>query len=115
MRSFYENFLQLLINTLCHVIQRGQIFQIVQIDAGVLPPLFSLIDLMKDPYPGHYYKEQLTKAPKPDFKKDFFFVEKVLSEKKIKGKKYFLVKYLYYPSKYNQFVPEENLKLGKKL
>ena len=59
--------------------------------------------------PGHYYKEQLTKAPKPDYQKDFFFVEKILGEKKVKGKKYYLVKYLYYPSKFNEYVPAENL------
>ncbi len=79
-------------------------------NASVYPPLFSLIDLMKDPVPGFYYKEQLTLAPKPDFKKDFFAVEKILKKVKRKNKVFFLVKYLFYPSKFNQFIPEENLK-----
>jgi AAA+ superfamily predicted ATPase len=65
---------------------------------------------MKDKVPGHFYKEQLTKAPKPDYQKDFFFIEKVLGQKKVKGKMYYLVKYLYYPSKFNEYVPEENFK-----
>ena len=79
-------------------------------DAGVLPPLYSLVDLMKDKVLGHYYKEQLTKAPTPNYQKDFFFVEKVLGQKSFKGKKYHLVKFLYYPSKFNEYVPEENIK-----
>ncbi len=65
---------------------------------------------MKDKVEGHFYRQQLTKAPTPDYKKDFFFVEKILSEKTVKGKKYFLVKFLFYPSKFNQYVPAENLK-----
>jgi hypothetical protein len=75
--------------------------------------LYTLIDLMKDKVPGHFYRQQLTKAPTPNYKKDFFFVEKILSEKTMKGQKYYLVKYLYYPSKFNQFVPEKNLKFEK--
>ena len=74
--------------------------------------MFSLIDLLKDPLPGHYYKEQLTLAPKPDYKNDFFAIEKVIKTMKRKKKKYYFVKYLYYPSKFNQFIPEENLKIG---
>ena len=66
---------------------------------------------MKDKVPGHYYREQLTPAPAPSAK-DYFFVEKILSEKTVKGHKYFLVKFLYYPSKFNEYVPSENLKRG---
>jgi len=80
------------------------------VDASIFPPLYSLIDLMKDKVPGHFYRQQLTQAPAPNYKKDFFSVEKILSEKTIKGQKYFLVKYLYYPSKFNQFVPAKNIK-----
>ncbi len=65
---------------------------------------------MKDKVPGHFYRQQLTKAPSPNYKKDFFFVEKVLSEKTLRGKKYFFVKFLYYPSKFNQYVSEDNFK-----
>ena len=65
---------------------------------------------MKDRVGGHFYEEQLTKVPNPNFKEDYFFVEKILGEKKVHGQKYFLVKYLFYPSKFNQFVPEQNIK-----
>jgi hypothetical protein len=65
---------------------------------------------MKDKVPGHFYEQQLTKAPEPNYKKDFFFVEKVLNEKTVRGQKYVLVKFLYYPSKFNQYIPLQNLK-----
>ena len=82
------------------------------VNASVKPPLFSLIDLLKDPVEGFYYKEQLTLAPAPDYKKDFFAVEKVIKTVKKYKKTFYLVKYLYYPSKFNQFIPQENLKMG---
>jgi hypothetical protein len=69
---------------------------------------------MKDPVPGHFYQEQLTVAPSPDYKKDFFEVEKIIASKTIKKKKFYLVKFLYYPSKFNEFVSEENLIKGHK-
>jgi hypothetical protein len=82
------------------------------INASVKPPLFSLVDLMKDPFPGFYYREQLTIAPQPDYKNDFFAIEKVLKTVKRKKKKFYLVKYLYYPAKFNQFISEDDLKIG---
>jgi hypothetical protein len=68
------------------------------------------MDLMKEPKPGHYYREQLIPTDPPDFEKNYFEVEKVISEKKIRGKKYYLVKFLYYPDKFNEYIPEENMK-----
>ena len=91
-------------------LQRGQIFQIQHVNASVLPPLYTLVDLMKDKVPGHYYFEQLTKAPAPNYKTDFFMVDKILGEKKVRGEKYYFVKFLYYPSKFNQFIPAKNFK-----
>ena len=67
---------------------------------------------MKDKVPGHYYFEQLTKAPVPDYKSDFFLVEKIISKKVVRRKVFYLVKFLYYPSKFNQYIPEKNLKVG---
>ena len=69
--------------------------------------MFKLIDLMKDPVEGQYYREQLTKALGPK-QSDYFFVEKILGTKKIKGVQHFLVKYLYYPNKFNQYIPKSN-------
>jgi hypothetical protein len=65
---------------------------------------------MKDNYPGHFYSSQLVRAPKPIYNHDFFAVEKILSSKQIKGEKFFLVKFLYYPAKFNQYISEKNMK-----
>lgn len=67
---------------------------------------------MKDSVPGHFYREQLLKSEAPDFQNNFFEVEKVLKEKISKGKKYYLVKFMYYPNKFNEYIPEENMKFG---
>ena len=67
---------------------------------------------MKDPVAGKFYEKQLLRAPTPDYQKDFFFVEKILHTKTVKSHKYALVKFLYYPSKFNQYVPIENIKIG---
>ena len=84
-------------------------FQISEIRAEVEPVMFKLCDLMKDSVPGQFYKQQLTKSPAPK-QSDYFFIEKVLGKKKIKGIQHYLVKYLYYPNKFNQYVPEQNFK-----
>jgi hypothetical protein len=98
------------VQTSFHFDQRGQIFQISSIDTSKTPPLLSLRDLMKDPVPGYFYQEQLSAAPNPNYKKDFFEVEKIIGTKKIKDKTYYLVKFLYYPSKFNEYIPAENFK-----
>jgi len=92
--------------------KRGELFQIKKVDSTINPPLYTLIDLMKDEKPGHYYREQLIATPAPNFEENYFEVEKVISEKKVRGKKYFLVKFLYYPDKFNEYIPEENMKIG---
>lgn len=82
-------------------------------NSSVLPSLYSLKDLMNDLYPGFYYEKQLTKCPAPNFKRDFFMIEKVLGEKMVNKKKYFLVKFLFYPAKFNQYIAETNFIVGQ--
>lgn len=94
---------------------RGQIFQINEVRAQETPPLYKLVDLLKDSVKGFYYKEELIKAPNPNYNNDFFEVEKILKTKIIKGEKFVLVKYLYYPSKFNQWLPEKNLKSANRM
>jgi hypothetical protein len=65
---------------------------------------------MNDRLKGFYYEKQLTKATKPNYKKDYFFVERVLREQIIKGEKFFEVKFLYYPDKFNLLVPAKDIK-----
>ena len=75
--------------------------------------MFKLVDLLNDSVPGTFYREQLTKSPPPN-DQEYFLVEKILARKKIKGKKHVLVKYLYYPNKFNRYIPEENMVYGDK-
>lgn len=79
------------------------------------PTLYKLIDLLKDPVQGHYYKEELVKCDAPNYEKDVFFIEKILHKKTVKKQTYFLVKYLFYPNKFNEWIPEENLIVSKDL
>jgi hypothetical protein len=65
---------------------------------------------MKDKVPGSFYRQQLVKTEKPDYKSNFFEIEKILGSKKVRGKTYFLVKFLYYPAKFNQYIIKDNLK-----
>lgn len=65
---------------------------------------------MHDRLPGFYYREQLTKAPDVNYKTQFFEVEKILKTKKIKNKTFYYVKYMWYPKKFNQWIPATNLK-----
>ena len=69
-------------------------FQVSEVLAQIEPVMFKLVDLMKDKVEGQFYRQQLTKSPPPKAS-DYFFVEKILGKKKIKGVEHFLVK-LYY-------------------
>ena len=76
--------------------------------AETKPVLFQLCDLMKEDLPGFFYQEQLTKTSFSSLTK-WFEVEEVLKTKTVKKKKWFLCKFLFYPSKFNQWIPEVNL------
>lgn len=62
---------------------------------------------MKDNVPGFFYKEQLVKTV-PVKNGHLFEVEEVLKTKTVKKKKWYFVKFLFYPSKFNLWIPEEN-------
>lgn len=79
-----------------------------EVQAQVKPVLFKLIDLMKAPVAGFYYQDQLKKTVPPQEDRKFE-VEKVLQTKTVKRKKWFLCKFLFYPSKFNLWIPEENM------
>jgi len=66
----------------------------------VNPPLFEIVDLLQDPVPGKFYRQQLTKSPPPK-DEDYFFIETVLKTRKVRGKKEYFCKFLYYPRKTN--------------
>lgn len=74
------------------------------------PPLFKLLDILNDPVPGYFYKEELTKSEPLDFNKNYFMVEKILKTKFVKGVKYSLVRYLFYGSKFDEWVKDSDIK-----
>ncbi len=95
-------------------------YRIKEVLAGIRPPLFRLgknntqlkstscsfvvllEDLNQKTLKRLYYRRELVKTskPKPD---DYFHVEKILDQRKQRGKKYFLVKYAFYDSSFNQW------------
>lgn len=79
--------------------QRGTIYQIAEVDDQESPRLYSLKELDGTPVRGKYYAAELKSAPNPkDMEHE---VEKIISRRtdKSTGKKQFLVKWLFYPSK----------------
>ena len=84
-----------------------QLYEIIRVDAGKTPVLFKLADLKNAKIPGYFYREQLSKASKPT-DDTTFRVEKILKETKRKGEKFYYVKYVHYPPKFNQWIPESN-------
>jgi len=89
-------------------LQRGQIYQVSKIDSSIVPPLFYLKDLQGDAKTGRYYEKQLFKAPDPTDKNFSFEVEEELATKKVNGVKYTFCKFLYYPNKFNMWIPKAN-------
>ena len=71
--------------------------------------MYKVVDLLKDPVEAFYYRQQLTKSDAPK-DSDYFFVEKILGKKKIKGVVHYLIKYLYYPNKFNSYVPASSFR-----
>ena len=67
-----------------------------------------MIDLLKRPVEGFFYQKQLTKTEKPK-SDNFFFIEKILGHKVVNKKKYFLVKFLYYDDRFNEYVLESDI------
>ncbi len=90
-------------------LQNYQLFRVVFVDAGKSPPLYKLEDMKKKLINGYFYRQQLTKtsAPQPE---EYFRVEAILKKRRRKGKKELFVKYLHYPARFNEWIPEENLR-----
>ena len=79
-----------------------------KIYSEIKPVQYEITDLLKVPLKRRFYRQELTKAPAPK-DTDYFQVEKILKERKVKGKKEYFVKFLYYPSKFCIWIPEGNL------
>ncbi len=85
-----------------------QLFRIARVDAGKVPVLYKLEDLLNDPVEGYFYKEQLTKTNAP-IDGETFRVEDILEEKIINGVDSIYVKFLHYPAKFNMWIPRSNM------
>lgn len=69
--------------------------------------MYTLRDELGDEIRGQFYEREMTPVIVPDDKQ--YKIERVISSKRIKGKKHFLVKWQNFPAKYNSFVPEEDV------
>jgi hypothetical protein len=58
---------------------------------------------------GSFYEQELQKTNKPEF----FDVEKIIKQKKVKDKLLYYVKWLGYDDKYNSWVDSKQIKLNK--
>ena len=72
-----------------------------------LPPTFILKDLLGEQLSGSFYQQELQKV---DQKEEIFRIEKILQTKTVSKKKFFLIKWLGWPEKFNSWEPENNLK-----
>ena len=84
-----------------------EIFTIVEVQVPFRreePITYRLRDHNDEILQGSFYDEELGPVKYPDV----FLVESTLKEKKVKGKKQYLVKWLGYPESMNSWVPEED-------
>ena len=94
--------------------QRGQLYIVDRVLAGEKPEIYYLKDLLGAKVPGTFYGPQLHKTSPPK-KGEFFKIEKILKTKKVKGKVLYLVKYLFYPDKFNSWILKTKISYYKVL
>ena len=82
-----------------------QIFTIYKSLDGYNKPIYKIEDSSKEKIDRRYYPQEIQKVR--DTGK--FRIEAVLKEKKVKNKKYYLVKWLNHPDSFNSWIPSENL------
>ena len=73
--------------------------------------MYKLEDLLGSPIVGQFYGANLHLAPKKALS-EFFEVEKILRSKTVNTEKFVLVKYQFYPQKFNQWVKFSDLKVN---
>lgn len=73
--------------------------------------MYKLEDLMGSAVLGQFYAANIHLAPKKSLS-DFFEVEKILKTKTVDKEKFVLVKYQFYPKKFNQWVKFSDLKVN---
>ncbi len=88
-----------------------QIYKIVQIDAGKDPVLYKIADLRNKRIPGNFYRQELRRSYEP--REETFRIEKIVGNRRRKGKEEVLVKYLHYPSKFNKWILKSSIVKGE--
>jgi len=72
-----------------------------------IPPTYILKDLLGDILSGIFYEQELQKVEQIS---DIYRIEEILDQKIINKNKYLLIKWLGWPSKFNSWEPDKNLK-----
>ena len=71
------------------------------------PPVYKIFDYGKEPVTGVFYESELVKIVKPE---EIYKIEKILRRRKRNNQKEYFVKWLGYPEKFNQWIPQSDLK-----
>lgn len=74
------------------------------------PPVYRLEDLNGEPIEGIFYEQELVKYIKED---DVYELEKIIQKRTRNGRKEVLVKWMGYPHKFNQWIPESSVTMLK--
>ena len=78
--------------------QRGQVYVVKSVDATLQPIMYKLKDLKGAPLKNlSFYEHELRRAPPEENR--VYPIEKFLKQRKYRGKKQHLVKYMFYPNK----------------
>ena len=85
-----------------------ELFVVVERRRKGIHRLYKLVDQLQDAVDGLFYETELQKVQKPD--DALYYVEKVLKRRKRQGQNEALVKWLGHPAKFNQWIPEKDLK-----
>lgn len=87
----------------------GEVFRIVGRFVRQRQAIYKLTDYAGEKMEGTYYEIELQKVTVPE--KDLFIVEEELGERTHKGQKQILVKWKYFPKKFNQWIAKDKLKI----
>jgi hypothetical protein len=74
------------------------------------PPRYKVQDLLGDIIRGSFYLQELQKVPLKDAEDIEYKINKVLSTKTVRGKKFSLVNWYGYSDKFNTYIPTLNIK-----
>ncbi len=105
-----------LTRTISNCRQSGRLFYISMILKSQDPVRYKLKGLKKEEYGGSYYASQLRKSPFKSVEDINWLIAPLPEGQKattrinpVTKKKELLVRWLFYPAKYDEWVPEENI------